>query len=292
MVVYVGLLSAWRAGFVPIVQTRLVVWSDVDYGWDLRFISCNNYSISSLGFFAAALMSLCLLCETILEFHRTLNKECSCGFLRKKCDKIWYSARLLTRLVRVRCARESSVLFRSDHRDWNMELCNQTMKNPIATRNSLKHKNPSSVCLIHLKIINTFLLYFVLQVVASTCSTYQAKSSWSVSVMRQSSSNRRVATASTIGIPLPWSKFPLVSLWRCNKKVFFLTLRWFGFCVGCNLRVFDNREFAELLSQSVTRNYETVFSLTHMCFIRISFVKGWGADYRWVYGKYVNTPMF
>ncbi|VDL59592.1 unnamed protein product [Hymenolepis diminuta] len=48
----------------------------------------------------------------------------------------------------------------------------------------------------------------------------------------------------------------------------------------CNLRVFDNREFAELLSQSVTRNYETVFSLTHMCFIRISFVKGWGADYR------------
>ncbi|KAM3171286.1 Mothers against decapentaplegic 3 [Hymenolepis weldensis] len=49
---------------------------------------------------------------------------------------------------------------------------------------------------------------------------------------------------------------------------------------GCNLRVFDNREFAELLSQSVTRNYETVFSLTHMCFIRISFVKGWGADYR------------
>ncbi|KAL5110390.1 hypothetical protein TcWFU_005391 [Taenia crassiceps] len=48
----------------------------------------------------------------------------------------------------------------------------------------------------------------------------------------------------------------------------------------CNLRVFDNREFADLLSQSVTRNYETVFSLTHMCFIRISFVKGWGADYR------------
>ncbi|VDM35134.1 unnamed protein product [Hydatigera taeniaeformis] len=50
----------------------------------------------------------------------------------------------------------------------------------------------------------------------------------------------------------------------------------------CNLRVFDNREFADLLSQSVTRNYETVFSLTHMCFIRISFVKGWGADYRYV----------
>ncbi|VEL33100.1 unnamed protein product [Protopolystoma xenopodis] len=31
---------------------------------------------------------------------------------------------------------------------------------------------------------------------------------------------------------------------------------------------------------SATRSYETVFSLTHMCAIRISFVKGWGADYR------------
>ncbi|VDD75958.1 unnamed protein product [Mesocestoides corti] len=63
----------------------------------------------------------------------------------------------------------------------------------------------------------------------------------------------------------------------------------------CNLRVFDNREFAELLSQSVSRNYETVFSLTHMCFIRISFVKGWGADYRYATSysftaSFLSTP--
>ncbi|KAL3319152.1 Mothers against decapentaplegic 2 [Cichlidogyrus casuarinus] len=48
----------------------------------------------------------------------------------------------------------------------------------------------------------------------------------------------------------------------------------------CNLKLFDNKDFAELLEQSVNQNYETVFSLTHMCAVRISFVKGWGTDYQ------------
>lgn len=66
---------------------------------------------------------------------------------------------------------------------------------------------------------------------------------------------------------------------QCNEQHRFHTTTVVKIPPACSLKVFSNRDFARILSQTIPRGVEAVYDLVKMCTLRLSFVKGWGAEY-------------
>ena len=49
---------------------------------------------------------------------------------------------------------------------------------------------------------------------------------------------------------------------------------------GCSLKVFNNHLFADLLVEASCDSFEAIYKLIHLCSFKISFAKGWGAEYK------------
>lgn len=57
---------------------------------------------------------------------------------------------------------------------------------------------------------------------------------------------------------------------------------------GNSAKVFSTQQFSRLLSVAVTQGFEAVYKLTNCCVIRVSYVKGWGKNYK--RQSIYNTP--
>lgn len=57
---------------------------------------------------------------------------------------------------------------------------------------------------------------------------------------------------------------------------------------GCKIQIFNMNVLRHLLAESIRKGYEEVYHLTRICAIRLSLVKGWGAEYR--RQNVLNTP--
>lgn len=66
---------------------------------------------------------------------------------------------------------------------------------------------------------------------------------------------------------------------ECNERHHFHPTTVIKIPPGGCLRIFSNHHFANILNYTVTRGVEATYDLVRMCTIRISFVKGWGAEY-------------
>lgn len=59
---------------------------------------------------------------------------------------------------------------------------------------------------------------------------------------------------------------------NCNHHHNFHPLTVCKIPAGCSLRIFNNQQFATLLTESVNSGYEAVFELTKMCTIRYNLL--------------------
>ena len=67
---------------------------------------------------------------------------------------------------------------------------------------------------------------------------------------------------------------------NCNTRFGWHPLTVVKIPPGNHLNIFSNSEFAKTLNQAVQQGYKAVYNVQNACSIRMSFAKGWGAEYK------------